>query len=95
MEENQTAMIDLEALYEAVEQALANFTGGDEIDEDVIELVADLSRQAVEAARDEQWGYFNDLLEKSSMYVQADLDELELQDYVGELEQQLEEYGIL
>ena len=88
-------MIDLEALYEAVEQALANFTGGDEIDEDVIELVADLSRQAVEAARDEQWGYFNDLLEKSSMYVQADLDELELQDYVGELEQQLEEYGIL
>jgi hypothetical protein len=79
--------------YNATEHALANFLGTDDIDQDIINLVADCCVQAVEALPN--WSYFNDLLEKSSTYVQTDLNELEMQDYVGELETQLEEYGLL
>jgi hypothetical protein len=80
---------------QATEHAIANFTGEDDIDPATIELVADLARQAVEAAKGGQWNYFNDLLEKSSTYVQTDLDESSLADYVAELEEQLEDYGLL
>ncbi len=90
----ETITIDLETLYEAVEHAIANFTGSDDIDEAVVELVASLAAQAVEEAVAGRYGYAQDLIEKASTYVQTDLDELELQDWVGEMDTQLEEYGI-
>ena len=77
----------------ATEHALANYLGEDDLDETVIELVADCMRQAIAVIPN--WSYFQSLLEKSSTYVQADLNELEMADYVGELEAQLEEYGLL
>ena len=77
----------------AAEHALANFLCTDDLDQDMIELVADCMRQAIAVVPN--WSYFQSLLEKSSTYVQADLNELEMADYVGELEAQLEEYGLL
>ena len=79
--------------YEAAEHALANYLGTDDIDQDIINLVANCCVQAVDALPN--WSYFENLLEKSSTYVLTDMDELELQDYVGELAQQLEEYGLV
>ena len=79
--------------YEAAEHALANYLGTDDIDQTIINLVADCCVQAVDALPN--WSYFENLLEKSSTYVLTDMDELELQDYVGELAQQLEEYGLV
>jgi len=79
--------------YDAAEHSLANFLGTDDIDQDMINLVADCCVQAVAALPN--WDYFNNLLEKSSTYVQCDLSELEMADYVGELEEQLEDYGLL
>ena len=79
--------------YNATEHALANFLGTDDIDQNIINLVADCCVQAIEALPN--WSYFNSLLEKSSTYVQCDLNELEMADYVGELEVQLEDYGLL
>ena len=79
--------------YAAAEAALANFLGTDYIDQDTINLVANCCVQAIEALPNAS--YFESLLEKSSSYVQADLNELELADYVGELKNQLEEYGLL
>ena len=79
--------------YDATEHALANFLGTDDIDQTIINLVADCCVQAVDVLPD--WSYFNSLLEKSSTYVQCDLNELEMADYVGELEVQLEDYGLL
>lgn len=78
---------------DAAEHALANFLCTDDLDQDMIELVADCMRQAVAVLPN--WTYFQDLLEKSSTYVMTDLDECELVDYVGELETQMEEYGLL
>lgn len=77
----------------AAEHALANYLGTDELNDATVELVADCMRQAVSVLPN--WSYFTNLLEKSSTYVQADLDELEMADYVGELETQMEEYGLL
>ena len=77
--------------YSATEHALANFLGTDDIDQDTINLVANCCVQAIEALPN--WSYFNGLLEKSSTYVQCDLENLG--DYVGELETQLEDYGLL
>jgi len=79
--------------YDAAETALANFLGTDDIDQDTINLVADCCVQAIEALPNAS--YFESLLEKSSSYVQADLNELELADYVAELEHQLEDFGLL
>jgi hypothetical protein len=79
--------------YDAAEHALANFLGTDDLDQEVINLVADCARQAIAVLPN--WSYFTNLLEKSSSYVQTDLDEGELRDYVGELEEQLEAYGLL
>jgi hypothetical protein len=79
--------------YAAAEHALANFLCTDDLDEDLINLVANCCVQAIAALPN--WTYFNDLLEKSSSYVQTDLDECELIDYVGELETQLGDYGLL
>ncbi len=79
--------------YDAAEHALANFLGTDDLDQEAINLVADCARQAIAVLPD--WSYFTNLLEKSSSYVQTDLNEGELRDYVGELEEQLEAYGLL
>jgi hypothetical protein len=79
--------------YNAAETALANFLDTDDIDQDTINLVANCCVQAIEALPNAS--YFESLLEKSSTYVQCDLNELEMADYVAELEYQLEEYGLL
>jgi len=79
--------------YDVAEHSLANFLGTDDLDQDMIELVGDCARQAVAALPN--WSYFTNLLEKSASYVRCDMDELEMQDYVGELEEQLEAYGLL
>ena len=87
-------MITLTDLYSAVEHAIANFSGDEEIDSDVVELVADLATQAIDEATAGNYTYARDLAEKASIYVQADLDDLELNDWVCELDDQLEEYGL-
>lgn len=79
--------------YNAAEHALANFLGTDDLDQDMIELVGDCCYQAVQVLPN--WTYFNNLLEKASTYVQADMDEDTMQDFVGELEEQMEYYGCL
>jgi hypothetical protein len=79
--------------YAAAEAALANYYQDDEIDQNIIELVADCMRQAIAALPNRS--YFTNLLEKSASYVRCDMDELEMADYVGELEEQLEAYGLL
>jgi hypothetical protein len=84
-------MENYKTYYNATETALANFLGTDDIDQDTINLVANCCVQAIEALPN--WSYFNGLLEKSSTYVQCDLENLG--DYVYELETQLEEYGLL
>jgi hypothetical protein len=82
-----------ETYLEAAEHALANHLGTDDLDQGMIELVADCARQAVAALPN--WTYFGSLLEKASTYVQVDMDELEMADFTGELETQLEDYGII
>jgi hypothetical protein len=77
----------------AAEDALANFLGDDDINQDMINLVANCCVDAVAALPNES--YFESLLEKSSTYVQTDLNESEMQNYVDELETQLVTYGLL
>jgi len=79
--------------YNAAEAALANYLGTDDINQDMINLVANCCVDAVAALPNES--YFESLLEKSSSYVQTDLNELEMQSYVDELETQLVTYGLL
>jgi hypothetical protein len=79
--------------YNAAEHALANFLGTDDLDQDMIEVVGDCAYEAVQKLPN--WEYFSDLLEKASTYVRTDMNDLELQDFVGELEEQLEAYELL
>jgi hypothetical protein len=85
---------DFDTYLEATEHAIANFTGTDDIDPDVVELVASLGKQAVEQAEARNYRYAIDLAEKASTFVQVDLTDLEMQDWVGELNQQFEDYSI-
>jgi hypothetical protein len=86
--------IDFQTYLDACEHAIANFTGSDDIDSDVVQLVADLARQAVAQAEQGNYSYAESLIEKASTYVQTDLDEQELVDWLGEMDTQLDEYGI-
>jgi hypothetical protein len=79
--------------YNAAEHALANYFGIDDFNQELIELVGDCAYQAVQALPD--WNHFQNLLEKSSTYVQTDMDESELSAFVAELEEQLEAYGLV
>ena len=85
---------DFDTYLEATEHAIANFTGTDDIDPDVVELVAYLGQEAVECAKAGNYRHAIDLAEKASTFVQVDLTDLEMQDWVGELDTQYEEYGI-
>jgi hypothetical protein len=87
-------MASFDTYLQAAEHAIANFTGEDDINTDVIELVAEMAKQAIEQANIGNFIYARALIEGASTYVQADLDELELNDWVGEMDNQLEEYGI-
>jgi hypothetical protein len=90
MENNTT--LDYSTLFDAVEHALANFTGEDNTDEDIVNLVAG----RIHEHWDIRGSYsFDQILESTSTYVQCDLSEEELADYASELENQLEEYGLL
>jgi hypothetical protein len=88
-----TNMSDYTKYFFAAEDALANFLGDDDIDQDMINLVANCCVDAVAAMPDES--YFESLLEKSSTYVYADMSVWELQNYVNELETQLVTYGLV
>ena len=77
----------------AAEDALANYYQDDDINQDIIELVADCMRQAIAALPD--WDYFQNLLEKASTYVEVDMDEGTMQDFTGELESQMVTRGLL
>ena len=79
--------------FDAAQEALANYLGTDDLDQDMINLVANCCVDAIAALPNEL--YFEALLEKSSTYVQCDLNESEMQDYVDELETQLVTYGLL
>jgi hypothetical protein len=91
----ETLNLNLQLVTDAVEQALANFLGEDPTD-DQVELVTDRVltglRQLADGA---SYSVLTTYLESSSTYVQTDLDELEMADYVGVLETQLEDYGVL
>jgi hypothetical protein len=86
-------MSDFTKYFLAAEDALTNFLGDDDINQDMINLVANCCVDAVAALPNES--YFESLLEKSSTYVQTDLNESEMQNYVDELETQLVTYGLL
>ena len=79
--------------YCAAEAALANWLGIDDINEETVELVADCCHQACAALPN--WRSYQSQLEKASHYVQTDMDEMELNDFVAELETQLEECGLV
>ena len=90
MENNET--LNYTELCAAVECALANFTGEDDIDADIVDLVAGRIH--------EHWDIrgsfsFDSIVESTSTYVQCDLSEEELADYLGEFEEQLVAYGLL
>lgn len=87
MEKNYTTYCN------AAEHALANYLGEDDLDQDIIELVADCMVRAVEVLPN--WTYFQNLLGKASTYVLTDMDEDAMQDFTGELEEQMEAYGLL
>ena len=89
MKNETTTPVDYVTLYRAVDHALANFLGTDDVDEGIVELVA---HRIAEHWDNRDSGYFEDILASTSTYVQCDLDELELADYVGELETQLDDY---
>ena len=90
-----TETLNLQLVAEAVEHALSNWLDEDPTD-DQVELVTDRVltglRQLADGA---SYSVLETYLESSSTYVQSDLDDLALGDYVGELEAQLEEYGVL
>ena len=88
-----TNMSDYAKYFFAAEDALTNFLGDDDINQDMINLVANCCVDAVAALPNES--YFESLLEKSSSYVYADMSVWELQNYVNELETQLVTYGLL
>lgn len=85
--------VTFEHYLQASEHALANFLGTDELDKTMIELVADCCREAVAVLPN--WTHFWNLLEKASTYVLVDMDEGELNDFTGELEEQLGDYGVI
>ena len=79
--------------FDCAENALANYLGTDDLDQNMVELVTDCMRSAVEALPN--WSYFTNILEKSSSYVQCDLDEDDLLQYTACLEDMMEEFGLL
>jgi hypothetical protein len=90
-------MADFKLICSATEHALANFYGSDDFDQDIIELVAMRIDEHVSKMEDNPVlnGYFDDVLASTSTFVQADMDEEELNSYVAELVDQLEEYGVV
>lgn len=78
---------------QAAELALVNYLGTDDLNEATVELVADCMRQAVAALPNRS--YYYNLLEKASTYVLTDMNEHELRDFTCELEDALEECGLL
>ena len=96
---NETAVTnyDEETLYEAIEHALSNVIGHDDIDTDVIQSVADRVAHVLEKCDEDELE--DELVQTSELLDEsfdADLwDEVELNDYVCELVTQLEEYEVL
>jgi hypothetical protein len=90
MENNTT--FDYSTLFDAVEHALANITGEDTVDEDIVNLVAG----RIHEHWNKRGSYsFDQIIESTSTYVACDLSEEELAAYLGEIENQLEDYGLL
>ena len=90
-------MAAYETLCSAVEHSLGNFLGTDDFDQEIIELVAMRIDEHLQKMLDNPVlnGYFDDVLASTSTFVQADMSEDELDSYVAELVDQLEEYGVV
>jgi hypothetical protein len=88
---------DLSNLREAVDEAIANFVGHDEYDEETVDVVQDQIYFNVKQYLDEKISYGDLLLfiEATTTYVQADLSEDELDQYVAGMVDSLEEWGVL
>jgi hypothetical protein len=88
---------DLSNLREAVDEAIANFVGHDEYDEETVDVVHDQIYFNVKQYLEKKISYGNFLLfiEGTSTYVQADLSEDELDQYVAGMVDSLEEWGVL
>jgi hypothetical protein len=87
----------LSNLREAVDEAIANFVGNDEYDEETVDVVHDQIHFNVKQYLDEKISYGDLLLfiEATTTYVQADLSEDELDQYVAGMVDSLEEWGVL
>ena len=86
---------DFQVYCNACEHAIANFTGDDDIDPTVVELVAQLAMLAMDEVKKGDHKRAEGLIEKAATFVQADLDEGELCDWVGEMDTQLNDYGLV
>ena len=77
----------------ATEHALENFLDSSDLDPNLVETVAECVLQAIQVLPD--LTYFSSILEKSSTYVQCDLNVDELKRYTALLEDYMDEYGLL
>jgi hypothetical protein len=79
----------------AVEHALATFTGEEEPNQDTVDLVSQRVMSAVEAYSERRFGYYRDLLESATTYIRADMSEDELNEWVEEIDDKLGDYGLI
>ena len=79
----------------AVEHALANFTGEEEPDQDTVDLVSQRISEAVEQYKANRFGYYRDLLESATTYIRADMSPAELNEWADEIEDKLGDYGVI
>jgi hypothetical protein len=89
--------LGLSNLRKAVDEAIANFVGHDEYDEETVDVVHDQIHFKVKQYLDEKISYGDLLLfiEATTTYVQVDLSEDELDQYVAGMVDSLEEWGVL
>lgn len=79
----------------AVEHALANFTGEEEPNQDTVDLVSQRVLDAVEAYKERRFGYYRDLLESATTFIQSDLSHDELEAWVEEIDDKLGDYEVI
>ena len=86
-----------QTLYDAVEHALANVIGTDDIETEVVQCVADRVAYLLEDCDEENLE--DELIQTSELLNEQfevdNWDEVDLNDYVCELVTQLEEYGLV
>ncbi len=91
---NETTTLNHENVWNACDEAIANFLGHDEYSFDIVEVVADRVYEGLQKLSETN-GYFSDvdfeiLVESSSTFVQADLSSDELESWTAEVIDKLE-----